>query len=136
LPLAGTAEQRIPPASGWAVRALSVNSAYDLAEVEPLIQDLIVTLEWDRGRAEALILDYLTTPGTSAEDWSLFQLAERVQEFVLEERLDTSWPECPRDGRHPLWLDPTDRPLVWRCPLDGREIAPLGDLPKRTRRPR
>ena len=61
-----------------------------------------------------------------AEDGEEFarRLAEVVQQDVHDEFIDTTWPACPRHGRHPLWY----RDGAWWCEKDGVALARLGDL--------
>ena len=37
-------------------------------------------------------------------DWFAAKLVEEVQQRFHDERVDTTWPACPRHPWHPLWL--------------------------------
>jgi hypothetical protein len=69
--------------------------------------------------------------GEPEEDPSgaLFRASEAVQEAAIE-ALRGAWPECPdHPDTHPLELhEAGDRP-AWACPVTGRSVAPVGELP-------
>jgi hypothetical protein len=107
-----------------------MNAAEALVRARPLVDDLAATLGWNREFAEDAVLEYLTAPTWQEDDplW-LHHLAEAMQENVQENRIDTAWPQCPRHGGHPLWLEePAASELWWSCRIDGTRIAPLGGL--------
>jgi hypothetical protein len=107
-----------------------MNAAEALVESGPLVDDLTATLGWNRTSAEDAVLEYLTAPTWPEDDpcW-LHHLAEAMQQQVQEDRVDTTWPQCPRHGGHPLWLEEPAAPeLWWSCRKSGTRIAPLGGL--------
>ena len=61
--------------------------------------------------------EYSYGAATYADD-----VADDVQHHMHDERIDTSWPPCPRHPHHPMG----SHGGVWRC--DGDPIAPLGAL--------
>lgn len=107
-----------------------MNAAEALLHPGPLVDDLAATLGWKRAFAERAILQYLTAPTWPEDDpWWLHHLVEMVQEQVQEHRVDTAWPQCPRHGSHPLWLEESGEPeLWWSCRKDRTRVAPLGGL--------
>jgi hypothetical protein len=52
------------------------------------------------------------------------KLAEDVQQEIHDTFVDTSWPACPRHGRHPLWY----RDGAWYCDQLAAPVAALGAL--------
>mgnify|MGYP002785487782 CR=1 FL=1 len=56
------------------------------------------------------------------------QVVDDVQQRLHDERVDTTWPSCPRHANHPLWYADG----WWRCRADG-QIARLGCLSGRDR---
>ena len=52
------------------------------------------------------------------------QLVRDVQQDLHCERIDTTWPACPRHHSHPLWLNGD----AWFCEHDNVAIARLGEL--------
>jgi hypothetical protein len=61
--------------------------------------------------------EYSYGPATYADN-----VADDVQQRMHDERIDTSWPSCPRHPNHPMG----SHQGVWCC--DGDPIAPLGAL--------
>ena len=53
------------------------------------------------------------------------KLVEDVQQEIHDTFVDTSWPECPRHGKHPLWY----RDGAWYCERLEAPVAALGELP-------
>jgi hypothetical protein len=53
------------------------------------------------------------------------RLVEQVQEELLETWVDTTWPACPRHGRHPLDFHADG---WWWCYADGVAVCRLGAL--------
>ena len=51
----------------------------------------------------------------AAED----KLVDDVQQLLHDERVDTTWPTCPRHGTHPLWY----RGGVWWCERERVAVA-------------
>ncbi|HUR23629.1 MAG TPA: hypothetical protein VMZ73_07135 [Acidimicrobiales bacterium] len=108
-----------------------MNAVEALSRAAPLVDDLAATLGWSRASAEDAVLEYLTAPTWPEEDvrW-LPHLVEAIQQQVQEDRIDTAWPQCPRHGGHPLWLEEcAAAELWWSCRKDRARIAPLGGLP-------
>ncbi|MEO7192617.1 MAG: hypothetical protein ABI051_16315 [Vicinamibacterales bacterium] len=58
------------------------------------------------------------------------KLVEDVQQEIHDTFVDTSWPECPRHGKHPLWY----RAGAWYCDAVDRPVAMLGTLAELRRR--
>lgn len=54
------------------------------------------------------------------------KVVDDFQQRVHDERIDTTWPACPRHSNHPLVFD--DEHTVWRCPTDSTRTFPLGRL--------
>ncbi|GAA2378564.1 hypothetical protein GCM10010404_38530 [Nonomuraea africana] len=68
-------------------------------------------------------------------------LADQVQEWAVEalwqEGLPAVWPECPaHPDTHPLTAVIRDDTAVWSCPRSRTIIAPIGQLPEITAKPR
>lgn len=57
------------------------------------------------------------------------RVVDDTQQDVHDLRIDTTWPECPRHQRHPLWV----HDHAWWCETDRVRVADLGDLAPRTR---
>jgi hypothetical protein len=55
-------------------------------------------------------------------------VVNQVQQHLHDERIDTTWPACPRHPRHPLWLRLGAQGLSWYCERDDKEISRLGEL--------
>lgn len=60
------------------------------------------------------------------------QLADQVQEWVIEElrkHAATNWPQCPdHPDNHPLQASTRDGSAVWVCPAEGTPFSPVGSL--------
>ena len=52
------------------------------------------------------------------------KVVDDVQQDIHDLFIDTTWPSCPRHGRHPLWY----REGAWWCEQDSVAIADLGAL--------
>jgi len=52
------------------------------------------------------------------------RLVDDVQQTIHDLFIDTTWPTCPRHGRHPLWFHDGG----WWCEQDAVLVAPLGAL--------
>jgi hypothetical protein len=94
-----------------------------------LTRDLVATLGWDWERAAIFVdAEAAIQMELQGEDNSIaHDLAERVQQAVQDQFIDTAWPGCSRHQRHPL--EPDDRnPPWWRCPIDSVRQARLGGL--------
>jgi hypothetical protein len=97
-------------------------------------RDLHATLGWELDRAEAetlreaqLVAEWDSNGFWAADTYPL-KVAEEVQQWLHDTFQHTTWPPCPRHPRHPLWLDDAHKRLVWRCPQDDLDVAPLGSL--------
>ena len=54
------------------------------------------------------------------------KLVDDVQQEFHDTFVDTTWPACPRHGRHPLWYHEDG---WWWCEADGAAVYRLGELP-------
>ena len=63
--------------------------------------------------------------GTNTVEDFYVRVAERFQQELHDEFVDTSWPRCPDHANHPLWLHGT----AWICEAEFARIGNLGDLP-------
>ena len=52
------------------------------------------------------------------------RIVDNVQEQILESWIDTTWPACPRHGRHPLVYHEGG----WWCERDRVVLCKLGEL--------
>ena len=68
-----------------------------------------------RAAAKVQLLDPPIDPAKVVDD---------VQQDIHDLFIDTTWPSCPRHGRHPLWY----REGAWWCKQDSVLIADLGAL--------
>lgn len=68
----------------------------------------------------------------AAEADRVAQVADQVQEWVIEElwgHAATNWPRCPdHPDSHPLQALARDRSAVWACPAEGTSFSPVGSL--------
>jgi hypothetical protein len=95
--------------------------------IRRLTNDLLATI----GLAfEAEVRRNALLAATYIDELTHFEMAvvDEVQQFIHDERLDTTWPTCPLHGRHPLWIRMAAGGLGWHCDQDHREIAKLGEL--------
>src|SRR4051812_4444164 len=53
-------------------------------------------------------------------------LVSRLQTYIHDEFVDTTWPACPKHPNHPLWFGRDDS---WWCGQSGERVAALGELP-------
>jgi hypothetical protein len=102
------------------------NSNKDEA-IELLLRDIEATIgkgfeEVVRTRA-AELLRFLDDRAYYVE-----KLAEDVQQYFHDCRIDTAWPRCPLHPNHPLWLQQKH----WVCSGAKAVIAPLGSLKDRS----
>ena len=101
----------------------------------PLLEaDVVATLGEQHRHVVRNAIKYLDYRGDLAgyED----KVVENVQEEVQETFIDTTWPACPRHGRHPLWYHDDGS---WWCEQDRVALCKLGELgtltPRIERRP-
>jgi hypothetical protein len=94
-----------------------------------LTQDLVAILGWNWERAALLVeVEADIQMELEGEDDSIVHdLAERVQQAIQDQFIDTAWPACARHQRHPLEVDDSNPPW-WRCPLDAVRQTRLGGL--------
>ncbi|GAA4628811.1 hypothetical protein GCM10023196_046740 [Actinoallomurus vinaceus] len=68
----------------------------------------------------------------AAEADRVVQVADQVQEWVIEElwgQAATNWPRCPgHPATHPLRASTRARSAMWVCPSEGTPISPIGSL--------
>ncbi|MEV8373978.1 hypothetical protein AB0P21_14635 [Kribbella sp. NPDC056861] len=74
-------------------------------------------------------------PTAMSADERLVQVADQVQDFVLEELgrlgLPATWPECPEHpASHPLSAVLTSSGPRWQCPKSSKNISVIGELPR------
>lgn len=95
-----------------------------LKRLIPLLEnDVVATLgEQYRhvARAANKYFEYYGDPAGYDE-----KVVENVQEEILETWIDTTWPACPRHGRHPLFYHDDG---WWWCERDRVAVCKLGDL--------
>ena len=116
--------------------------------LEPVLRDVVATTEvrLTMGDASATDLDgsraWITSPDgsatmiridlTSTMAERIAAVAEQVQEIVVEELAAvraSNWPMCPSHrSTHPLMSAVTPAGPAWTCPINGAEVAAVGDL--------
>jgi hypothetical protein len=89
--------------------------------IHRLERDVALTLGEARAASVARRVAELRAFGIAASDE---KLVEDVQQEIHDTFVDTSWPECPRHGKHPLWY----RDGAWYCDQLEVPIAALGEL--------
>lgn len=95
--------------------------AMNLQAFPDLVRDVASTLGWPEAAARAVVsLQLATTHG--------HHITESVQDWIIDERVDTSWPRCPAHQTHPLGTMADDSYRTWRCPESGETIARVGEL--------
>ena len=88
----------------------------------PLLEaDVVATLGelYRRLVREAIEHLYCSDPSAYEE-----RIVDSVQEEILESWIDTTWPACPRHGRHPLVYQEGG----WWCQQDRVVLCKLGEL--------
>jgi hypothetical protein len=55
-------------------------------------------------------------------------VVDDVQQMLHDTFVDTTWPQCPRHLRHPLWLRVHNDEPTWYCDSENTPIAKLGEL--------
>jgi hypothetical protein len=93
--------------------------------VDPWGNDVAELWLWDTGGAGTGVS--LGEPDENPS-WALVRVTEVIQEAAIE-AVHGAWPECPdHPDRHPL--EPGgDEVLVWTCPVSGRAVSKVGELP-------
>ena len=90
--------------------------------------DTASAMLWSRDGSGAGIQVRMSAP----EPDRVAQVADQVQEFVIEElaRLGaTNWPVCPRHPTtHPMEAASEDGVAVWVCPADAIPVSSIGTL--------
>ena len=102
---------------------MSISHADKDEAVELLLRDIEATIgkgyeDVVRSRA-AELLTFLDDRAYYVE-----KLAEDIQQYFHDYRIDTEWPRCPLHPNHPLWLQRKH----WECSGAKAVIAPLGSL--------
>jgi hypothetical protein len=88
-----------------------------------LAADVVATLGWSAEEA----MHFADQGGRSAGFFDVLVVAEGVQQIFHDDRIDTTWPSCPKHPHHPLTL--TDKlPALWTCPSTGETVCAVGDL--------
>jgi hypothetical protein len=99
--------------------------------LELVVRDLL-TAGFDRVQAEAVVRDraeyMLSGADRRAGGEVALQVADALQDYIIEERDDHLWPRCPEHGTHPLWIDSWSPTAMWTCTTTGRGFARLGEL--------
>ena len=94
-----------------------------LIRLVPLLEaDVVATLgeQWRHiARGAANYRMYCSDPSEYEE-----RIIDNVQEEILESWIDTTWPACPRHGRHPLVYHEGG----WWCQQDRVVLCKLGEL--------
>ena len=88
----------------------------------PLLEnDVVATLGEPYRHIVRLAVQDLYYEGSGYDE----RVVDAVQEEFIETRIDTTWPACPRHGRHPLFYH-TDG--SWWCEQDRVPLCKLGHL--------
>jgi hypothetical protein len=90
-------------------------------------------LSWnDRDRLCEVSIDGTNSGGFSIsfgdEETVVAEIADRLQEWGLDELIWGGWPTCPRHHTHPLQATVADGHAVWMCPSDSIAVAVIGSL--------
>lgn len=95
-----------------------------LNRLVPLLEaDVVATLgeQWRHVVRGAVIgIYYPGEPDAVYEE----KVVDNVQEDIIETGIDTTWPACPRHGRHPLVYHEGG----WWCQQDSVVVCNLGEL--------
>ena len=86
-----------------------------------LERDVVATLGEEHRHDVRDALEYLEYEGAGYDE----KVVEVVQQEFHDLFIDTTWPACPRHGRHPLWYHEDGS---WWCEQDGVALCKLGDL--------
>jgi len=103
---------------------MAITDDDEKAVVEALSRDLKA---WRLDRYLHLITAEASNARDLVEDRQDFieKVVEDVQQDLMDQFIDTTWPRCPRHFRHPLWYHDG----AWFCDQDNAVIAKLGELP-------
>ncbi len=92
-----------------------------------LLQDLEATVgpdhQWAVEGTVERALTFIADPAHFTQ-W----VVDDVQQILHDTFVDTTWPQCPRHLRHPLWLRLHNDEPVWFCDSDNMPVAKLGEL--------
>ena len=95
----------------------------ELARAVPLLEaDVARTIGEGYRFLAARVAEHLAGYGFGDAE----KLVEDVQQELHDLYVDTTWPACPRHGRHPLWYHSDG---WWWCEQDGAALYELGALP-------
>lgn len=95
--------------------------------VSVVAADLVATLGSGPGEADEIARREAQHLARWTGDNEAFELAEKVQQWLMDTFIDTTWPSCPDHPNHPLWLSGDDPPM-WTCPRTGQQFCQLGQL--------
>jgi hypothetical protein len=112
------------------VQAALARHADVAATFDLLASDISATIGWPRTESADFVVDTAWGVLDFLEDqkWPFAErVIENVQQRMHDEFIDTSWPECPAHGQHPLWIR-GGSPWLWTC--TGVSV-PLGGLRSR-----
>ena len=62
------------------------------------------------------------------DEMVIAEIADRLQEWGLDELIWGGWPTCPRHHTHPLRATVDGGRAVWTCPSDSITVALIGSL--------
>ena len=105
--------------SAWEPVSMGLDDADVERVVAAVAADVMATLRWSERKARRFVMreGCVEAYADQADDvlTLAYQVMGNVQESIQEDRVDTSWPECPVHRRHPLSFE---YDLVWRCPAE------------------
>jgi hypothetical protein len=109
----------------------------DVAHAVVLVgRDLSGTLGIPSGTAEALARREAVAASEMMGAWDddevswprfLAQVVEGTQQWLHDTFVDTTWPQCPEHGSHPLWVNDAECP-GWACASTDTTVCPVGQL--------
>jgi len=105
---------------------MAVSDADQQRIVELLLADLHATIGSGHDQLvlqnASPLREFIDEPGQYIE-----RVVEGTQQDIHDLFIDTTWPQCPRHHRHPLWLHAGS----WWCEKDGIRVATVGGLRRR-----